>query len=160
MDYLREKEERIPKIEYGSKLKPFFSPLFELDGFVYVTQITSKKERHKTMKNSLDFIKIYYENGNLIGAVNLNYMFPVPKNLIIEITGSNIEKYRSFDSEIDKSKYLNLLKHEMKEILKNSIEEKAKKIYEIKQTKPQHVVSKRCLDFKKLEIEAKNYKEV
>ena len=160
MNYLREKEGRIPEIEYGSRLKPFFSPLFEIEGLVYVTQVSSPKERHEKLKKSLDFIKLYHKDNSLMGVVNLNFMFPVPKELIIEITGTNISTYRTFDTEQSKSKYIDLLKQEMAEIIKNNIGINANDLYKLKSDKPDNPISKRCLDFKKLEIEAKNYKEV
>ncbi len=95
-----------------------------------------------------------------MGVVNLNFMFPVPKELIIEITGANISNYRTFDTEQSKSKYIDLLKQEMAEIIKNNIQICANDLYKLKSDKPDNPISKRCLDFKKLEIEAKNYKEV
>lgn len=79
LSYLRKTEERIPKIDYGNhRLKPFFGALFEVDDLIYVTQVSSLKPRHSTMKEDLDLIKLY-DGNRLIAVVNLNYMFPVPK---------------------------------------------------------------------------------
>ena len=78
-DYLRNNfEARIPNTDYGiDKYKPFFGELFRIGNLVYVTQITSAKQRHYKLKESVDFYKIYSGN-KLISCVNLNYMFPVP----------------------------------------------------------------------------------
>ena len=82
ISFLKNYDSRIPNIDYGNNgYKPFFSPLFEKDGLVYVTQISSKKPRHLKMKESIDFVKIFDKtNKKLISVINLNYMFPVPKS--------------------------------------------------------------------------------
>lgn len=48
-----------------------FSPLFEKDNLIFLTQITSKKPRTELMREALDFKKLYY-NNLFISAVNLN----------------------------------------------------------------------------------------
>lgn len=58
IDYLKKFDDRIPNVEYGKyKFKPFFKPLFTKDNLTYVTQISSKKERHLKLKEQIDFIK-------------------------------------------------------------------------------------------------------
>lgn len=45
IDYLKKYDSRIPNVEYGiDKYKPFFSPLFEKNGLIYVSQVSSKKK--------------------------------------------------------------------------------------------------------------------
>ena len=97
ISFLKKYDSRIPNIDYGNNgYKPFFSPLFEKDGLVYVTQISSKKPRHLKMKESIDFVKIFNKtNKNLISVINLNYMFPVPKSEIIEVKYKNIDNFRN-----------------------------------------------------------------
>ncbi len=154
INYLKKVDGRVPNTEYGEyKFKPFFSPLFEKDGLVYVTQISSKKERHLKMKEQVDFIKIYDEkNNNLLGVVNLNFMFPVPKDKIINVNYKDIDKYRKFRSEKEKENYIHLLKEEMKQIKKRQINLLSEKLYEIVKINP--FVSKRCLNFSLLEEKA------
>lgn len=152
LDYLRDFENRIPKTDYGQdKFKPFFGSLFEVENLVYVTQVSHAKYRHQKLKANLDFIKIYNNNDDLIAIVNLNYMFPVPKNYLIECNYKEIEKFRSFKNDIEKSKYINLLKKELKSINNNSLDIKAKQLYDFKYKFPQNSISKRCLEFKELE---------
>ena len=93
ISFLKNYDSRIPNIDYGNNgYKPFFSPLFEKDGLVYVTQVFSKKPRHLKMKESIDFVKIFDKtNKKLISVINLNYMFPVPKSEIIEVKYKNIQ---------------------------------------------------------------------
>ena len=157
LNYLKRFESRIPNTNYGSdKLKPFFGSLFEVDNLIYVTQVSHPKERHKLLKNSKDFIKIY-NNDNLMAVVNLNYMFPVLKEELIHITYKDIDKFRNFSDNREKSKYINLLKKELKEIKNNNIDLKAKSLYIFKYKFPENEISKRCCDFKELEQLAKLY---
>ena len=164
MNYLRALESRIPNSDYGAnKLKPFFGALFELDELVYVTQVSHPQPRHESMKNNYDFFKIYIPDRNpnspdrLVAVVNLNYMFPVPKSLIKNLEYRQIEQYRTFKSNHDKTAYIDFLKKEMQAINTMNFEEKAKKVYFLKQNAPYHPVSKRCVDFLQLEEYAKNY---
>lgn len=154
LDYLRNFESRIPKTDYGEyQFKPFFGVLFELDNLVYVTQISSPKKRHYSMKNSLDFIKVYNEK-ELLSVVNLNYMFPVPKNEISNLNYKDISMYRKFKSEDERSKYVTLLQTELSCIKKLGVEKKALKLYDMKYKSPDSVISQRCVDFKELEKKA------
>lgn len=151
-DYLREKfDSRIPQTNYGSdKLKPFFGALFTLDDLVYVTQVTSPKPRHNNLKQSLDFYKIY-DGSKLVSCINLNYMLPVPKDELRDLEYRNIDEYVSFPNEVTKSKYIQLLRFELAEINKLSLDKKAVMLYNHKYDKPNDFLSQRCFDFKKLE---------
>lgn len=151
ISFLKKYDSRIPNIDYGkNSYKPFFSPLFEKDGLVYVTQISSKKERHLKMKESIDFIKIFdKENKNLIAVINLNYMFPVPKSEIVEVKYKEIENFRSFKDFNEKSKYISLLKYQMKVIKNKNIDNQAVKLYQ--SVNNNSFLKKRCLPFLLLE---------
>lgn len=151
LDYLRKYENRIPKTDYGSnRMKPFFGALFEVGDLIYVTQISSAKPRHYKLKNSLDFHKYYFDN-QLIGVINLNYMFPVPKQYISNLDYSKIELYRAFNNEDEKNKYIKFLHKQLVAIKKLNIEKYAIKVYQLKEQNPNHDISKRSFDFKSLE---------
>lgn len=49
---------------------------------MYFTPLSSPKEKHKTMKTTIDFMKI--DSGKL-GAINFNNMLPVTEKNIIEL---------------------------------------------------------------------------
>jgi len=161
LSYLRnpEIESRIPYSDYGvDKFKPFFGTLFEVGNLVYVTQISHPQPRHAKMKQNMDFYKLYHPTeGYLLAVLNLNYMFPIHKSLISNFEYKNIEKFRTFKTKLEKSKYIDLLQIELKEINKLNLSEIAKRIYNLKKDKPQHIVSKRCFDFKLLEQYAIKY---
>ena len=78
LNFLRKTEPRIPHSDYGrNHFKPFFGALFETNSLLYVTQVSSPKTRHNTMKQNLDFYKLYDKSDKkLLAVVNLNYMFP------------------------------------------------------------------------------------
>ena len=158
MDYLRTNyESRIPKTNYGNdKLKPFFGELFRVGDLVYVTQVTSPKSRHYKLKQSIDFYKIY-QGSKLISCINLNYMFPVPANELDDMQYKNIDKYVTFKSPVEKSKYIQLLKYELSAINKLDLTTAAQDLYKRKCTQPKDVVSLRCFDFKNLEMAAQKW---
>lgn len=160
LDYLREYEKRIPFTDYGTdKYKPFFGILFEVDDLYYVTQVSHAQPRHYKLKENKDFYKIYDTKhpDRLIAVINLNYMFPIPKSNTSQFKRSEIHTYRNFKSEIEKGKYLNLLNIELSAINSMDIDIKAQYIYNLKYDKPNHPISKRCIDFKAMEQLAIQY---
>ena len=155
LDFLRTKETRIPKTNYGlGKMKPFFGELFEKDGLAYVTQISSAKPRHLKMKQTLDFLKFYDSKNDLVFVVNLNYMFPVPKKYLSNL---NYAYIYSLKSPTEASKYISFLKNELKMLNSQDITKKALRIYQLKQNNPNHVISNRCFDFLSLENACHEY---
>ena len=162
LNYLRKTETRIPRTDYEKdKYKPFFGVLFETDGFCYVTQVSHPRARHNGLKQQKDFYKIFDPKNpsRLIAVINLNYMFPIPKSEILPFEKSKIHTYRTFESEQEKSKYIDLLDTELSVINSMDIDVKAKELYKLKYEKPTHAVSQRCIDFKDMERLAKQYIE-
>ena len=159
LDYLRKGEKRIPRSDYGKdKYKPFFGVLFETEEFYYVTQISHPQSRHLKMKANLDFKKVYLPNSNrLIAVINLNYMFPMPKALYKRLEYKDIEQHRTFMDEIEKSKYIDLLKTELKIINTMNVEKSAIRVYKNKYENPESDLAKRCIEFKKMEELANEY---
>lgn len=161
LDYLRSTESRIPKTDYGSdKYKPFFGVLFEVDDLYYVTQVSHPQKRHRNMKQQKDFYKLFDPDNptHLIAVVNLNYMFPIPKECTSDFKKKEIDNYRTFKSEDAKSKYIDLLDTELRVINSLKLDQKALLIYNLKYNKPDDKVSSRCIDFKAMERLAKLYK--
>lgn len=160
LDYLRKTEKRIPKTDYGTdKYKPFFGVLFEIDDLYYITQVSHPQERHKKLRQQKDFYKIFdpKDKNRLIAVINLNYMFPIPKNQTSPFIKKNIHTYRTFKSEKEKSQYIDLLDTELFVINSMNIGTKAKDLYKLKYDNPDDTVSKRCIDFKVMEQLARNY---
>lgn len=165
LDFLRSFEKRIPKTNYGTdKYKPFFGILFETKDFVYVTQVSSpNKPRLKDLPENIDFYKLYdpKKPSRLMSVVNLNYMFPVPKDEITYVTNYNIvDTLRTFKDEKQRSSYIHLLKKELSEINKKNLFNPAKKIYINKINNPNSKLAKRCLNYKELESKAYEWIEL
>ena len=112
------------------------------------------------MKKQPDFFKIYdsKQSLRLIAVVNLNYMFPIPKAEVSPFFKKDIDTYRTFKSETEKSKYIDLLDSEMKVINTMNLSDAAKDLYEKKYTFPYARVAQRCLDYKALEEQAQKWK--
>jgi protein AbiQ len=111
----------------------------------YFAPLSSYKQKHDKMKNSLDFIKI----GNY-AVVNINNMFPVPDG---EYTYVNI-------SEVKNEHYRKLLMAEYRILkkLQDKIKKNALELYKHKKEKGiSTTLSKRCNDFSLLEEKCRQY---
>ena len=73
-DYLRQFDNKVPYNAFNKELRPFLGILFIVNDVEYFAPLSSPKEKHKTLKNTLDLLKI--DNGNL-GVINFNNMIPV-----------------------------------------------------------------------------------
>lgn len=112
------------------------------------------------MKSNIDFKKIYDPaDGHLIAVVNLNYMFPIPKYMRTPLKYKDIDKHRTFASEEEKSKYIDLMKTELKVINSMDLSKPAINIYKSKYSKPDSNLSNRCIDYKQMEEPARKYTE-
>ena len=111
------------------------------------------------MKANEDFKKIFDPKSNrLIAVINLNYMFPIPKTMYNKLQYKDLDKHRTFKNEIEKSKYISLMKTELKVINTMELDKVAIKVYNNKYDKPDSNLAKRCIDFKKMEVLSLQYK--
>jgi protein AbiQ len=118
-----------------------------INGFEYFAPLSSFKDKHKKMKEGLDFIKI--KNYSVI---NLNNMFPVPKS---ERTYVNISVERN-------PKYKSLLLAEYRAIksMQEKIRKNAHSLYKIKLRDGDSTpLAKRCNDFLTLEKASQDYRK-
>lgn len=82
-DYLRKYDNKVTYNAGLKDLRPFIGVLFKVNNMEYFAPLSSPKPKYKTIKNTLDLMKI--DNGNY-GVVNFNNMIPV-----------NSKNYREFD---------------------------------------------------------------
>ena len=129
IQYLLQFDKNVGFINYGSRLKLYLGIVLKVENFFYYVPISSAKEKHKNMKNSLDFQKIQDEN-KLYAVLNLNNMIPVPDSCITQLKYNQIEKFRDFNSEKSRIDYIYLLQKEKNIIdgLENLIKDKNPKI--------------------------------
>lgn len=146
IEYLSQFDKRMmySKVETRKFKRKYIGILLKINQVNYIAPLSSYKEKHKQMKETIDFIKIKDK-----AVINLNNMFPVSMD---EISKVIIE-------QVEDNSYKQLLRNEyndcvpkFKKIMKN-----AKALYE-QVTKYNMPIRKRCCDFKKLELKCIQYK--
>ena len=150
-DYLRQFDNKVPYNKDKKELRPFIGVLFEVNNCKYFAPLSSPKPKHKTMKTTLDFMKI--DNGNL-GAINFNNMLPVTDKNIIKL---DLDK-ECFNKQ--EEKYTKMLKEQLFWLNRNDdkLYGRSKKLYDkyINGTLNENI-AKRCCNFKLLETICADY---
>lgn len=77
---LKQIDSRVGNVEYGiDKLKFHLGVIIKVNNKDYYVPVSSPKNKHLKMSDSVDFIKInHYVSGELLCILNLNNMIPVP----------------------------------------------------------------------------------
>jgi protein AbiQ len=149
--YIQEIEKKFEHSTEEKDNRKFLGIILSINDLDYVVPLSSPKEKHFKMKNSIDFLKINYKN-QLIGVLNFNNMFPVPKGFYTILNINSV-------SDI---KYRDLLQNELSwcnEITKKEkIYKNAEKLYKnITLKKEKSVFWSRCCDFSFLEEKSLEY---
>ena len=152
-NYLRKFDSRVAYNMNEKEFRPFVGILFKIEDCEYFAPLSSPKEKHKKMKNTVDFFKI--KNGEL-GAVNFNNMIPVNENnySLVELNKETLTM-----SEL---KYQKLLREQLEWLNANyyQVKNKSFKLYELYNNgKLPENIMKRCCNFKLLEEKCKQYKK-
>ena len=119
----------------------------------YCIPLSSPKEKHKKMRNSMDFSKIEV-NGNLLGVLNFNLMIPI-EEAQLQIVDTTI-----FKRDRDNIKYYKkLCTQELEWCQTNSevICNKANVLYKKYISNESFTGRNRCLNFPRLEAACKKY---
>ncbi len=150
-DYLRQFDNKVPYNFDNKELRPFIGVLFEVNNCKYFAPLSSPKPKHKTMKTTLDFLKIA---GGDLGAINFNNMLPVTNNNIIKI---DLDKECLTKTE---ERYIKLLKEQIFWLNRNDekLYDRSKKLYDkyMNGTLNKNI-EKRCCNFKLLEEKCFEY---
>lgn len=158
--YLTQFDSRVGYVEYGERLKLHIGTLLSVGDFHYYVPISSPKPKHQKMSNSLDFHKLQDETtGYLYAVLNINNMIPVPDNCITQLKYDKIENFRIFYSEKEKTDYIYLLQKEKAIIdkIENTLQNKAKKLYQKCNDAPNSSLAARCCNFTMLEEKCNAY---
>lgn len=129
----------------GKNKRKYIGIILKINGMNYFAPLSSYKDKHKKMKETIDFIKI-----KEYAVINLNNMIPVPENQIIEL---DINKEKD-------SSYRYLLQAESREInkQKNRIRKNAEIVYSHKiHNGNETALAKRINDFVMLEKLCKKF---
>ena len=98
INYLSKFDPRIGYVDYGGRLKLHIGILFTIENFHYYVPISSAKQKHQKMSNSLDFHKLQDKTTGFTYAVlNINNMIPVPDSCIFQVKYNTIERFRIFN---------------------------------------------------------------
>lgn len=119
--------------------------VLEVNGFDYFAPLSSFKEKHRKMKNGLDFIKV----GDY-AVINLNNMFPIAEGTYQRVDFSSVPDRR----------YRDLLQAEYRIIkqLEGRIRKNASTLYKYKLSNGDSTrLSSRCNDFAALEEVSRRY---
>jgi len=153
---------RVGHVEYGDKLKLHVGILIEIDGFKYYVPVSSPKAKHETMSNGLDFHKIIDSaNGTLYAVININNMIPVPDKYVTQLKYNEVQNFRTFASEKEKTDYIYLLQKEKSIIdqLETTLTNKAMKLHEKVTANPDSSLAKRCCNFSLLQEKSLEYEK-
>lgn len=126
--------------------RKYIGVVLYINGFEYFAPLSSFKDKHRRMKEGIDFIKI-----KQYAVINLNNMFPVPPKLCkyIDINSHRNPKYKS----------LLLAEYRVIKSIQEKIRKNAKTLYKIKAKENDSTsLAKRCNDFQLLEKACKDYK--
>ena len=100
------------KIRERKFKRKYIGILFEINKVLYIAPLSSYKEKHKKMKERIDFIKI----GDM-SVINLNNMFPVNEKNIKRV---EIEKEKDINyKQLLRNEY-NLCIPKFKKVIKNA----------------------------------------
>ena len=130
--------------------RPFVGIIVILNTKKYCIPLTSPKQKHKKMKNDIDFLKMKDKNDKLIGALNFNNMIPITESVI---TPLNLKPNKN-DNPKEKA-YKELLNNQLDWCNQNveRITQRANKLYFFVTETPEksRSLTRRCCNFKKLE---------
>ena len=182
INYLTQFDSHVGHVEYGERLKLHVGILLTIGDFRYYVPISSAKPKHQKMSNSLDFHKLQDEStGYLYAVLNINNMIPVPDNCLTQLKYNQVESFRSFSNEKEKTDYVYLLQkekalidkavtvdavkaayEEAKALIDNvqdTLQNKALKLYQKCIAKPDSSLAARCCNFKMLEEKCSSYSD-
>ena len=88
-------------------------------------------------------------------------MIPVPDNCLTQLKYNQVESFRSFSNEKEKTDYVYLLQKEKALIdnVQDTLQNKALKLYQKRIAKPDSSLAVRCCNFKMLEEKCSSYSD-
>lgn len=128
--------------------RPFIGILIICGTKEYCVPLSSPKPKHASMKNDIDFMKIY-DGDKLIGVLNFNNMIPVHDTFVqaLDIKPSAFDTANTLHYKKMASKQLTYCRRNQDVIIR-----KANKLYEmITSGRANGLLKRRCCDFRKLE---------
>lgn len=123
--------------------RPYIGIIFKVENINYFAPFTSPKPKHKTMRQSIDYVKI--DDGNL-GLINLNNMIPVPLQICERVDLKTME-YTKYKRLMQKQ----YLWCNIEENYNNIIQNAKRLYYLVCEGKCNKSLMDRCCNYKMLE---------
>ena len=119
-DYLRKFDNRVVYNAGNKELRPFVEILFKMDKCEYFAPLSSPKEKHKKLKNTIDLLKI---NNGEYGVVNFNNMIPVTQEnyIVFDLNDKPTNKKEKFRIDLLRNQLRWLTTHKKRYISKIKI---------------------------------------
>lgn len=141
--------------QVGKSNRPFIGVIVVCENKQYCVPLSSPKEKHKTMKNDVDFMRVF-DGDKLIAVLNFSEMIPVRSDVIQPLNmrqnANDDEKTRHYKKMA--SKQLSFCQKNQDLIVR-----KANRLYNlITSGKGSYDLRKRCCDYTKLESVLARYK--
>ena len=152
-DYLRKFDSKVPYNAGTKILRPFIGVLFMVGDYEYFAPLSSPKTKHRTLKNTLDLIKL---NDGIYGVVNFNNMIPVTSNNYHEF---NLNKKAQ---NKDEKFRIELLRNQLRWLTahRKEVYGKSRLLYDLyKKDKLPNIVKDRCCNFPLLETKCEQYNQ-
>lgn len=142
--------------QVGKETRPFVGIVIVCGVQKYCIPLSSPKPKHKSMKNDVDFMKIW-DGEKLIGVLNFNNMIPVDESCILPL---NLRITEKDDSAIRNYKKMAVKQLDWCQRNQDAIVKKANKLYTLLQSdRVSSILKKRCCNFKKLEIVLQKWRQ-
>ena len=119
VSYLKKFDNKVANIEYNDRFKPYLGIIITINEMNYYVPISSVKEKHYKMNEDIDFIKIN-KDDRILGVLNLNNMIPIDNENVTILRYIEIEDYREFKNDKEKSLYISFLNTELR-LINNKI---------------------------------------
>lgn len=153
-DFLRKYDDKVSYNAGNKELRPFIGVLFTINNMEYFAPLSSPKEKHIHLRNTLDLIKI--DKGRY-GVINLNNMIPVTKKNYkeLDLNRTSLNEKEFFRIE--------LLRNQLRWITSNKkqILNKSMLLYRLhKEDQLPLSLKKRCCNFTLLEKKCEEYNNV
>ena len=139
--------------QIGKNERPFLGIIVICNKHKYCIPLSTAKEKHKKMRDRIDFKKIIY-HGELIGVLNFNLMIPV-KDSIIQKIDTKIRKHDNANTRKKKELLIKELEwcNEHSRDLINS----ANVLYSKYISNDTFSARAQCLDFRKMETACQKF---
>lgn len=159
MKYIRNLSNNVDKRVYsvspqsGKQERPFLGVIIMCNQHKYCVPLSKPKEKHKSMRDKIDFKKIIH-NGEFLGVLNFNFMIPVEDAQIHKID-TVIRKHDNADAR--RRKELLIKELEWCNLHERDLVNTARVLYQKYVSGENFAARKQCLDFTKMEKECEKY---